>query len=154
MLVYFLELIMKKKSTNKSKERDKSKTEESKSHKHSRRKRKSSSSESDNETVETRNEVTDEVKTRRSAAAKKEFENNVITTRTTRHSKRLAAISAGSDEIKEELNEIASPVKTGKSSPFSGECKGSPSKESKVISLSHYRLLHEKYVVVLIITVS
>lgn len=133
---------MKKKSANKSKDRDKSKSDESKSHKHSRRRRKSSSSGSDSEPVETKNEVSDEIKTRRGAAAKKEIENNVAATRITRHSKRLAAISAGSDEVKEEILEISSPVKTGKSSPFSGECKGSPSKEPKV----RFRLLCIPYV--------
>ncbi|XP_065203338.1 apoptotic chromatin condensation inducer in the nucleus [Planococcus citri] len=122
---------MKKKSGSKSKDRDKTKNDESKSHKHSRRRRKSSSSESDVES-DVKPELSDDSKPKRGSGAKKETENNVAMQRITRHSKRLAAISAGSDEIKEELNEIASPVKTGKSSPFSGsECRGSPSKEKK-----------------------
>lgn len=122
---------MKKKSTSKSKDRDKSKSDESRSHKHSRRRRKSSS-ESDSDTSESKNDVSEESKSRRSTGSKKEPENNVVVTRITRHSKRLAAISAGSDDVKEELTEISSPVKTGKSSPFSGDSKGSPSKELKV----------------------
>lgn len=135
---------MKKKSASKSKDRDKIKNDDSKSHKHSRRRRKSSSSESDDES-DVKPEVAEEVKPKRGAIAKKEIENNVSTQRITRHSKRLAAISAGSDEIKEELAEISSPVKTGKSSPFSGsECKGSPSKE-KVILIRFLLLFYLLY---------
>lgn len=125
---------MKKKSLDKSKERHKNKNDETKIHKHSRRKRKSSASESDGNSSEATNEYSEDVKSRRNITKKneKETENNAMSsTRITRHSKRLAAISAGSEEVKEEISDIlSSPVKTGKSSPF---YIGSPSKDPKVI---------------------
>lgn len=150
---------MKKKSANKSKDRDKAaKLDDTKTHKHSRRRRKSSSSESGNNDSDAVNETPEEVKTRRTnAAPKKEVvataaaattataavvENSVAAAsvaaasvaggRVTRHSRRLAAIS-GSVDSTEETNEVSSPVKTGKSSPYSvAECKASPSKVTRI----------------------
>lgn len=122
---------MKKKSTSKSKDRDKSKSEEPKSHKHSRRKRRSSSSESEDEPSDVSNDLSEDVNSKRASRKRdKDVENNTAGgARITRHSKRLAAISASSDDAKESTPELLSPAKTGKSSPYSG---GSPSKESKV----------------------
>lgn len=121
---------MKKKSTSKSKDHDKNKDDESKSHKHSRRKRRSSSSESDADSVDVQNEVSEDKIRRTSRKSEKDNENNAPGgARITRHSKRLAAISASSDDAKESTPEILSPAKTGKSSPYSSS---SPSKESKV----------------------
>lgn len=120
---------MKKKSTSKSKDHDKNKDDESKSHKHSRRKRRSSSSESDADSVDVQNEVSEDKIRRTSRKSEKDNENNAAGgARITRHSKRLAAISASSDDAKESTPELLSPAKTGKSSPYSSS---SPSKESK-----------------------
>ncbi|KAK7575475.1 hypothetical protein V9T40_011761 [Parthenolecanium corni] len=121
---------MKRKRGSKSKERDRNKMDDVKSHKHSRRKRKSSDSESDDNSTEVTVEQVEDSKNRPPSVKKTdELENNASNTRITRHSKRLAAISASSDELKEEGTEvISSPVKTGKLSPYS---ISSPSKECK-----------------------
>lgn len=130
--VFFrLALTMKRKRGSKSKERERNKTDEVKSHKHTRRKRKSSDSESEDDSTEVTVEQVEDTKNRPPSVKKTdELENNSSNTRITRHSKRLAAISASSDELKEEYVEvISSPVKTGKLSPYPNS---SPSKECKV----------------------
>lgn len=126
-LIFFVQKLgMRKKSA-------KNKSEE-KTHKHSRRRRKSSSSESEVETVEVQEDSAEEPKPRRarkstdkSDVSTKEVDNNAAAAgRVTRHSRRLAAISNTTDEQKESTPELNSPVKTGKSSPFSS---GSPVKD-------------------------
>lgn len=132
--------MMKRKRGSKSKERDRNKMDDVKSHKHSRRKRKSSDSESDDNSTEVTVEQVEDSKNRPPSVKKTdELENNASNTRITRHSKRLAAISASSDELKEEGTEvISSPVKTGKLSPYS---ISSPSKECKVKNCVIFYLL-------------
>jgi len=121
---------MKRKRVSKSKDRDKNKMDEAKPHKHSRRKRKSSDSDSEEDPSKVTVDDVEDMKTRPSSVKKvDELENN---TRSTRHSKRLAAITASSDEQKEECSEvILSPAKTGKLSPYSNS---SPGKECKVMN--------------------
>lgn len=122
---------MKRKRGSKSKEREKNKPDEVKSHKHSRRKRKSSDSESEEDSTDVTVEQVEDAKNRPPNVKKAdELENNSSNTRITRHSKRLAAISASSDELREENIEVtSSPVKAGKLSPYPNS---SPGKECKV----------------------
>lgn len=138
---------MKKKSVSKSKDRDKNKNEDTKAHKHSRKKRKSSS-ESDGDSSDAPTELDNDANVRRSVSKKfeKETENNAVSgARTTRHSRRLAAINASTDELKIDIPDVlSSPVKTGKSSPF---YIGSPSKDPKVIN---FYFVFQRVVVLLI----